>query len=161
MNPKIRFNPRWEGVHGLAITLVSKYFAMLCAEHEFDDLMQEAYIVFMKCKRAYPHIDNQKWFTSLYGNALANKLLNLAARCGRMISLEDLPPGIEDRPDGAGDEGYARVLLAELAAMKVWVKGDRWRLKQVRDLLQQAIFDPGAEGRAAYRKLREMLPSLA
>lgn len=95
----IQFRPRWERVEGVAVLVVKKHYGMLSFEHEFDDLMQEAFIVFMNCRAKAPHIDNQKWFLTYFGAALRNTLLKMAKKCSqnfeRVSSLEDLPPMIE------------------------------------------------------------------
>lgn len=145
---KIPFTPRWQRVEGCAVLVIREHYGWLCAEYEFDDLMQEAYLVYMKVKARYPHIDNQKWFLGMFTVSLRNKLQNMARKTGRTISLEELPQGLPEAVLDF-DEGYARRLLAELP-------------ERARQLIHEVCFSVvEADGRAAYRKLREFLPSLA
>lgn len=144
---RIPFQPRWPGaIEGHSVNSIKKWFPRLCAEYEFDDLLQEAYIVFMRCK-SRSKADNPAWFMAFYSRALNNRLNNLAAKCGRTISLE-----VADAPEPAGhaDDGFMAVVLAELPIA-------------VKRLVHTALFEPGAAGRDAYRKLescRRLYPAL-
>lgn len=143
---KIVFTPRWPGeVQGHAVNTVRSFFPKLCAEHEFDDLLQEAYIVFMKCKAKF-YGDNPAWFMALFSQSLRNRLINLSAVCGRQISLDD--PTVEvPEPSGGENDAFARVVMNELP-------------EAVKQLIHAVCFGPGPEGRAACRKLLDTLPAL-
>lgn len=144
---KVRFVPRWQGaIEGHAVNVVRRHFAMLCAEHEFDDLLQEAYLVYMRVKASYPAIDKPAWFMSVFSVSLRNHLLNMAAKCGRTVSLEDVPLGDLLEPQTA-DLGFSSMVLQELP-------------EAVKHLIHAVCFGPGAEGRRAFRKLEQVLPSL-
>lgn len=141
---KIRFTPRWPGpIQGHAINLVKRWFPALCSEYEFEDLLQEAYIVYMKCKQAYPHIDNPAWFMAMFSRSLHNKLINLAARSGRYISTEDMSP--DDEPATNTDEGFLRMVLQELP-------------DEIKDLIRTVTDGTEQKGRAALRKLLAAYP---
>lgn len=45
---------------------------------EFEDIISEAYCVFLKCKKAYPIIDTPQHFMALYKTALHNRFYDLA-----------------------------------------------------------------------------------
>lgn len=141
---KIPYTPRWPGpVEGHAVNVVRRFFPKLCAEHEFDDLLQEAYIVFMRCKARF-HGDSGAWFMALFSRSLHNRLINLSVVCGRTISLDD--PSVEaPEPVGGELDGFAQVVINELP-------------DAVKDLINAICFGPGPEGRAAYRKFLEVLP---
>lgn len=149
MSKKIKFVPRWPGpIEGHAVNQIRRMYPGLCAEHEFDDLLQEAYLVFMKCKAAYPNIDNAAWFMAVFRTSLQNRLFNMAARCGRTVSLEALEEAGQQFEQAVDDglAGYARVLMGELP-------------QTIRGLIWTACFGPSAEGRAALRQAQKLLSS--
>ena len=89
--PKIlNFIPRWTGpIEGYTINLVRRYYPQLAAEHEFEDLLQEAYIKYLVCARRYKgKVDNGAWFMALYKRALSNHLHSLLLRHARYKLLE-------------------------------------------------------------------------
>jgi DNA-directed RNA polymerase specialized sigma24 family protein len=143
MTKPIPYVPRWQGaIEWHAINTARKLYPMLCAEHEFDDLMQEAYLVYMHCKVKGKSIDNPGWFMAFFSTCLRNKLLNMAKLCGRVIAMETPPDMAAD-----GDAGFERVVLSELP-------------EQIKRLIRAVCYGPGVQGRA-YRKLREHFPALA
>lgn len=140
---RIKFTARWPGaIEGRAVNLVKRHFSRLCAEHEFDDLMQEAYLVFMRVKARYPQCDRPEWFMSLFQVSLTNHLLNLGAKCGRTVSLEELPLG--DLPEMlVQDEGFRRMVLQQLPV-------------RMKHLLRLVCFPPdAATGQRAFVRLME------
>lgn len=88
------FVPRWHGeISGWAVRAIVKNFASLSADYEFEDLMQEAYLVYMRCKDRYgSSVDNAAWFMALFKVSLRNHLWQMAERSGRrrMLSLDSL-----------------------------------------------------------------------
>lgn len=114
---KIPFRPIWPGsIEGHAVNTVRHYYGRLNAWHEFDDLLQEAYIVFLKCKRAYSGtVDNPAWFMSLFSNSLRNRFSNLVRHGPRYNFIEDLE-SINTEAAGVYLEntGYLNCLLEEL-----------------------------------------------
>lgn len=153
MKKIIPFTPRWGAVPGcngrstkvMAVLVIKKYFPMLAAEHEFDDLLQEAYLIYMKVKRDYPHIDNQKWFLKFFTICLKNRLINMAAKCGRTVSLEALEEDGGLPEMAVLENAFERVTLAELP-------------EQVKQLVYMVCFGPEAMGREAFRLLKQYLP---
>lgn len=153
---RIKFTPRWPGaIEGHAVNAVRKWFPALCAEHEFDDLLQEAWVVFHRCKERYPNIDNPKWFMAVFRTSLQNRLMNMAARCGRMISLDASPSLPVEEPSVAPIEerGPGLLGLNEIVARVL-----REVPEEARGFVLAIFFGPEAEGREAYRKLRVFLP---
>lgn len=89
--PKIRhFVPHWTGpIEGYTVNVIRRYYSMLAAEHEFEDLLQEAYIKYLACVRAYQgKVNNGAWFMALYKRALNNHLQSLLLRHSRYKLLE-------------------------------------------------------------------------
>ena len=77
---------------------------------EFDDLMQEAYLVFLKCSNAYPDVV-PKHFMSLYMTAWNRRFINLALEATshkKQVSLSDL-----EKPTDEGD-GISHEMVGEL-----------------------------------------------
>lgn len=113
----IAFVPRWVGpVQGFAINTARRYYPRLSPHHEFEDLLQEAYIVFLRCKRRYQgHVDNGAWFMALYRTALQNQFLRLISTAPRYNLIEDYAEDSIHEPIGEVENfGHFSRLLAEL-----------------------------------------------
>lgn len=87
---------------------------------EFDDLMQEAWAVYLLVAQRYSHVvKNQKHFMALYKSALRNKIIDLAAKatdCRRHVtttsSEEDAQTSILEMVEGdLENEGYLSELI--------------------------------------------------
>lgn len=146
----IKFTPRWEGaVQGHAINTIRSFYPRLAAEYEFEDLLQDAYLIFMRCKRRTCFkIDNPRWFMTYFSNALSNKLINMT-KCStrnaeRYIPLEFLDPA--DEP-AVMDEGFMRRVLQELPA-------------RVRHHIGVFLNRNDIESWNAYQRLRKLYPDL-
>lgn len=142
LNPSAKFTAQWKGpIEGHAVNQVKRWFPSLCAEHEFDDLMQEAFLVFMRCSHRYAgRVDNPAWFMSLFSRALSNRLINLAARCGRIFSLED----VDVHEPSVDAEGFGAAVLNELP-------------ETAKKLIYAVCFGPDADARVAFRRCRDEL----
>jgi hypothetical protein len=138
----IAYVARWQHVEGVAVNEIKRRFAMLCAEHEFEDLLQEAYLVYMKCKARYdPNFGDADWkpqagFAHYFRVSLRNKLLKMGAKCGRAFSIEI----IDAQELAVEDDAFFRQVLKELPHPVRW-------------LINQVCFGPEAKGREALRKL--------
>lgn len=110
---KVPYTPRWQGaVQGHAINTARRIYPSLCAEHEFEDLLQEAYLIYLKVKRRYPQVDTPQWFMSLFSRSLYRHFGRLADRCSRTFSLDDLDINV---PEPAVYEHYIeRIVLRRL-----------------------------------------------
>lgn len=139
---KIKFRPRWNAaLQGHAVNVIRKFYPRLVSDYEFDDLLQEAFIVYMRCKERYgATVDNPRWFMALFSRSLVNKLINLTEKAGRYISIEALD---EDFPEPATqyDEAYMTCLLRELPV-------------EVRQLIWEVVNGKVHDGRFQYGKLK-------
>jgi len=73
------------------VNTVRYFYGKLHPWHEFEDLLQEAYIVFMRCKHMYGHVvDNPRWFMALFSRSLHNRMINLVQHGPRYNFTEDL-----------------------------------------------------------------------
>ena len=113
---KIPFRPIWPGpIEGHAVNTARYYYGHLHAWHEFDDLLQEAYIVFIKCKRAYAGtVDNPAWFMALFRNSLRNRFSTLLQHGPRYNFIEDLESINTDAAGDLKNDGYLRCILEDL-----------------------------------------------
>jgi DNA-directed RNA polymerase specialized sigma24 family protein len=143
---KIKYTARWNrAFEGRAINLAKQFYPRLCVDYEIDDLVQEAYIVFLKCKRKYEGtVDNPKWFMSLYNRALTNKLITLSAKTAQysFIASTDTLPEVATKYD----ESFLRVVLQELP-------------DEVKDLFKAVCEGTMADGRMALAGIRQKFPN--
>ena len=88
--PKIKFLPQWKGpIEGYTINTIKSYYPRLQSAHEFEDLIQEAYLKFMQCCRHYTgKVDNGAWFMALYKRALTNQFNNMLEKNGRYSFID-------------------------------------------------------------------------
>lgn len=93
--PCLPFVPRWEGeCKGYAYNAMRRFWPTLQAWYEWDDLMQEAFLVFLKCKRRYyTFVDTPQWFMALFKTSLHNRLVNLVVSVPRYSLTEE---GVSD-----------------------------------------------------------------
>lgn len=137
----IAFVPRWQGaIEGHAVNSIKSFFPKLCADYEFDDLLQEAYIVFMKCKKRYAGVvDKPSWFMCLFSSSLRNRLINMCVSCKHTYSLDDV--SLDDEPATTLDVGYLSVVFSELPV-------------QVRRLAHDMCFGDVVSSKTAAKALR-------
>lgn len=140
----LRFVARFPGpVQGHAINTIKKFYPALQADHDFDDLMQEAFIVFIKCKRKYEAtVDGKAWFMCIYRTALRNRLINMAARVRPCIALDEIPEQATEL-----DEGYFRTLIGQLPV-------------EVCKLVEAVCEGRMVDGRFALAKIKTKYPKL-
>lgn len=106
------WNPAFCG--GWAAAFVRRNLWRCERVHDFDDLMQDAYLVFVKVAKAYPAVRQPAQFTALYQRALANYFHGLA-RHKRITDRVLLPDGtgVADMLPTYND-GYISVLISEV-----------------------------------------------
>ena len=87
--------------------------------HDLSDLMQDAYLVFVKVKDGYPRVIDAPHFMALFKVALRNSLHDKANYRQRKDSLEDhLSTDVSESCTGRigeiGNAGYIAALIAEM-----------------------------------------------
>lgn len=89
--PQVKFFPTWSGaIEARAASLTRGYLNQLLPHHEFQDLMQEAFLSFWRCRNNYKgKIDNPRWFMSLFSVAWSRRLCTLAEKVPRYKLIED------------------------------------------------------------------------
>lgn len=109
------YNPKWEGpIEGFSRNFARlQLYKLQPIGFEFDDIVQEAYIVFDKCKTTYPDLDTAKHFMSLYKIALRRRLFDIwYPKRNEQFLLTELDNFVEEFKD-VEREGFFRVLLSE------------------------------------------------
>lgn len=76
------YTPIWEGVvKGYAINKINlDLWKFNWLGYEFDDLYQEAWLIFYSCKEEYKEIDTPQHFMSLFKTALHNRFYDLSQK---------------------------------------------------------------------------------
>ena len=84
------FVPHWSGeCEGYAHNTLRRFWPALQPWYEWDDLMQESFLVFLKCKRRYyATVDRPQWFMALFKISLRNRLINLVLSVPRYSLVE-------------------------------------------------------------------------
>lgn len=126
------YSPQWEGpIKGWArsFTIKNKWRCDTILDNE--DLMQDAYLVFLKLAKHYPGVREPRHFMALFKTALSNEMHNYAR------TMRGRPDTIDD-----GDcveytnWGYVAALLAtapEELKLALAVYADEGKLKELSD----------------------------
>lgn len=108
----IQYTPRWQGaIQGHAINMCRRFYPKLAAHEEMLDLLQEAYIVYMRCKSKFYVNGTPQLFMAFYSKALHNKLCSMIKASPRYILLEDTDQAMEPMQD---DLGHLLCVLREV-----------------------------------------------
>lgn len=85
--------PRFKGpIEGWTVNYTHSQFWRIESLLEWEDVMQEAYIVFMRVSAKYPTTDTPQHFMALYKRAWANHITDLsneATQHRRMVRMSD------------------------------------------------------------------------
>lgn len=78
--PKLDFVPEWQGpIEGFAVNYMNRNLWRVEPEHDFDDLMQDAYLYFLICCQSYPNVSEAKHFMALFRVCLFNHMCYLSS----------------------------------------------------------------------------------
>lgn len=76
----VSYVPAWSGpVEGYAVNYATRNLWKVRSGMEREDLVQEAYLVFMKCSARYPELDTPQHFMALFKTALMRRVCDLAS----------------------------------------------------------------------------------
>lgn len=95
----LAFTPQWEGpIEGWVVNFISKSVWRVSPQFDFDDLYQDAYLLFLVCCDRYPTVIEAPHFMRLIQTCLRNHVHDLAsARTNRSeISMIQMGPGGEE-----------------------------------------------------------------
>lgn len=115
--PRIRnYTPQWTGpIEGYTVNTIRNIYPRFAAEYEFEDLLQEAYIKYLACVRAYSgRVTNARWFMALYKRAFNNHLYSLLRRRSRYSFIEYEDGATLPELSVSGDAAEVLQLIAEL-----------------------------------------------
>lgn len=110
---RLLYRPHFAGsIQGHAINQCRSFYPKLHSQHEFDDLLQEANIIFLKCQRRYSTTPgmNDAWFMSLFSRALTNKLIRMSTLVARYNYADSKVEPVSDTENA----GMLSIMLQEL-----------------------------------------------
>lgn len=94
MTREALWSPTWNSVIiGWTKQFIRRNLWRVDPLHDFDDLMQDAYLVFLRVKAAYPRVTEPQHFMSLYKVAMLNELTNktrVKQRTPEMVGFDDV-----------------------------------------------------------------------
>jgi hypothetical protein len=113
------WEPKWEeGIRGWTLKFISKNKWRVDGIHDVDDLLNDAYLIFMKIKQKYPQVVDKPCFMGLYKRAITNWMHDHSRYVRRKRAVHD-----ETSVDAAdlfvgrigevSSDGYLMALLAE------------------------------------------------
>ena len=115
------FNPIYPGpIEGWTVNYCKQHFWRVERSMEWADLMQESYIVFLRCLAKYPDLETPQHFMALYKRAWCHELNDLAEKDTRLrvmvqessLNHEDDGPAYEATGELQND-GHLAILLKE------------------------------------------------
>lgn len=73
------YKPVWKGpLEGYVVNYITRNLWRVAATQERDDLMNEAYLIFMRCCERYPDMDTPQHFMALFKRCWSNHFTDLA-----------------------------------------------------------------------------------
>lgn len=86
--------PEFKGpIEGYVVNSLTKNMWRVMRNHTREDMMQEAYIVFMRCAGKYPIIDTPQHFMALFKRAWTNHITDLSVKeSAHKATFADQPP---------------------------------------------------------------------
>ncbi len=117
------YKPIFKGpIEGWTVNYCTSNFWRVSSMMEFEDLLQDAYIVFLRCEARYPELDTPQHFMSLYKRAWANHVTDLANEATQLRAVRSIHQGVgeDDEPlqiaEGVGElenAGYLVTLVGQ------------------------------------------------
>jgi hypothetical protein len=113
------YQPVFKGpIEGWTVNYCTKNFWRVEGTQQMADLLQEAYIVYLRCSAKYPHAETPQHFMSLYMRAFSNQFTELARADTRHRQMAaPLPTDDEGQPnDSIGElktDGDLAILLSQ------------------------------------------------
>ena len=120
---RLSWSPKWEGhIRGWAVNFIRKNQWRCDRLHDFDDLLQDAYLVFLKIEERYPRVVHPPHFMALYKRALQNQFHDLARLRKKLRTTfadADAETALEYYPDTYLDAIIAEAPEAAKLAIKL------------------------------------------
>ena len=100
----------WEGeIAGYTVNFLARQHWKITRTTPWEDAMQEAYVVFLRCKQRYPDVE-ARHFMALYKTSLGRHFINLANNATKdrcLTPLSEGAMGVVIDPVGATDNDGA------------------------------------------------------
>ena len=111
------FEPEWKGpIEGYVVNFLADQHWKIARTVPWDDAMQEAYVIFLRCKRKY-QVEEAKHFMSLFKSAWFNHFTDMANEDTELRRVGPLPESPEGSPyDSIGEvdcDGHLAVLVEQ------------------------------------------------
>ena len=76
----MKFEPVYKGpIEGYVRNFVGRNFWRVCRHREYEDLVQDSHVIFLKLKEEYKDtVDNPQWFMSLFMRSFSNHVTNIS-----------------------------------------------------------------------------------
>lgn len=104
------FVPVYEGpIEGWVVNYLKKNFWRVKNAMEYEDLMGEAYLLFLELGKRYTDIDNPKWFMAMFQRCFMNRIADLSSTDSDLRknpTLSDLTP-----EEDSGDSSFMQFLV--------------------------------------------------
>lgn len=108
-------------IEGYVVNHLKKNYWRVARLHERDDVMQEAFLVFLRVKVKYPELETPQHFMALFKTAWGNHFTDMANDDTQSRVLVDAPrvafddgESVEyDMPGDCDNDGLLAVMLAE------------------------------------------------
>lgn len=106
-------------IEGWTVRWSSQHLWRVAEAMEWDDVMQEAYLVFLRCSNKYPVLDTPQHFMALYKRAWVNHFNDLSTEVSRnraaSLSLDDdgESQGIQEPAGDLDTNGHLRIMIEE------------------------------------------------
>lgn len=121
------YSPEYQGpIAGYVINHMKKNYWKVAATMPREDLLQEAYVVFLRCKRKYSHLEAPQHFMALFKTAWCHQFLDFANEDTASRCLVEMPrmrfsegDDVEFEPQGDGDNDGALAIALDQAPSEV------------------------------------------
>jgi hypothetical protein len=116
----IIWTPEWgKAYEGWSVTFIKHNIWRVDHIHDFDDLLQEAYLTFQRVSYTYPRVVDEKHFMALFKRAMINKMHDRSCAKRRKEKVEaPLSQEVADfftrRIGEVTNAGYMAALLDEM-----------------------------------------------
>lgn len=88
--PAPKFLPQWRGpVEGYAKNQIQKLLPRVKYFVEYDDLLQEAFEVYLFCRCRYTRVDNGAWFMALFKRVLYSRYARLVGAAAQWSKIDE------------------------------------------------------------------------
>ena len=85
------YYPKFQGpIEGWAVKYASSQFWRVQSSMQWEDLMQESYMVFRRCADKYPALDTPQHFMALFKRAWINEINTMAVTDSRLRDFQPL-----------------------------------------------------------------------